>query len=107
MCAMQLSFYDLSRGALKCELVGRAVIRGTLGTPTCLSPGGGEGGSLFWGDTAGAVSLLSAAVDLPAKQLTHESSGDFQLIHKEHNDWVTQVFHILTLVYIRMCTCSP
>lgn len=108
-----MSFFDLSRGTAKCELAGRAIICGALGTPSCLSPVGSETGGLFWGDTAGAVSLLSLVPGLPAKQLTHEGSGtDFHIMHKEHTDWVTQVIRaflpvtiIYLCVYLYKCMC--
>lgn len=63
-----------------------------MGVPLCLSSAVDEKTeqeNVIYGDDSGAVIMLQCGrVDLPARSL---KPGDYQVVHDDHTDWVTQV----------------
>ena len=90
---MQISYYDISRGVY--DLAGRIKVSGTMGVPLCLSSAVDEKTeqeNIIYGDDSGAVIMLQCGRgDLPARTL---KAGDYQVVHDDHTDWVTQVQHV-------------
>ena len=93
---MQISYYDISRGVY--DLAGRIKVSGTMGVPLCLSSAVDEKTeqeNIIYGDDSGAVIMLQCGRgDLPARAL---KAGDYQVVHDDHTDWVTQVGHCVTV----------
>lgn len=89
MC-LQISYYDISRGVY--DLAGRVKVTGTMGVPLCLSSAVDEKSeqeNIIYGDDSGACIMLQCGRgELPARIL---KPGDFQYVHDDHTDWVTQV----------------
>ena len=89
---MQISYYDISRGVY--DLAGRVKVTGTMGVPLCLSSAVDEKSeqeNIIYGDDSGAAIMLQCGRgELPARVL---KPGDFQYVHDDHTDWVTQVQH--------------
>lgn len=87
---MQISYYDISRGVY--DLAGRVKVTGTMGVPLCLSSAVDEKTeqeNIIYGDDSGAAIMLQCGRgELPARVL---KPGDFQYVHDDHTDWVTQV----------------
>lgn len=64
-----------------------------MGVPLCLSSAVDEKTeqeNIIYGDDSGAVIMLQCGRgDLPARIL---KAGDYQVVHDDHADWVTQVW---------------
>ncbi|KAL0018315.1 hypothetical protein WJX77_008577 [Trebouxia sp. C0004] len=97
-----ISYYDISRGVY--DLAGRVKVTGTMGVPLCLSSAVDEKSeqeNIIYGDDSGAAIMLQCGKgELPARLL---KPGDFQYVHDDHTDWVTQVSNIHELGLV---TCS-
>ena len=87
---VQISYYDISRGVY--DLAGRVKVTGAMGVPLCLSNAVDEKSeqeNIIYGDDSGACIMLQCGRgELPARILR---PGDFQYVHDDHADWVTQV----------------
>ena len=74
------------------DLAGRIKVSGTMGGPLCLSSAVDEKTeqeNMIYGDDSGSTIILQCGrVDLPARSL---KPGDYQIVHDDHTDWVTQV----------------
>lgn len=73
-------------------MAGRVKVTGTMGVPLCLSSAVDERTeqeNIIYGDASGAAIMLQCGRgELPARVL---KPGDFQYVHDDHADWVTQV----------------
>ena len=100
---LQISFYDINRGTS--DLVGRVIAHGTMGTPLCLGTCTTERSDqeqLVYGNDAGEViMLLTGQRALPPKLLTNDAHNkDYEVLHAEHLDWVTQVCLIGCILFL-------
>jgi len=95
---LQISYYDISRGVY--DLAGRVKVTGTMGVPLCLSSAVDEKSeqeNIIYGDDSGAAIMLQCGRgELPARVL---KPGDFQYVHDDHTDWVTQVQHYISAFF--------
>jgi hypothetical protein len=96
---LQISYYDISRGVY--DLAGRVKVTGTMGVPLCLSSAVDEKSeqeNIIYGDDSGAAIMLQCGRgELPARVL---KPGDFQYVHDDHTDWVTQVHHYISAAHV-------
>ena len=78
-------------------MAGRVKVTGTMGVPLCLSSAVDEKSeqeNIIYGDDSGAAIMLQCGRgELPARVL---KPGDFQYVHDDHTDWVTQVQHYIS-----------
>ena len=99
---MQISYYDISRGVY--DLAGRVKVTGTMGVPLCLSSAveeKSEQENIIYGDDSGAVIMLQCGrPEMPVKVL---KQGDFQYVHDDHTDWVTQVRQFSACILCFIC----
>ncbi|GAB4819533.1 hypothetical protein N2152v2_006579 [Parachlorella kessleri] len=88
-----ITWYDLVRHSF--EYSGRLTLTGQLGAPQCLAvlDVGMPQPSIFYGDSTGAVIHLKCG--LPEQHTARVlGSKDYDIVHQEHTDWVTQLLDI-------------
>ena len=72
-----------------------------MGVPLCLSSAVDEKSeqeNIIYGDDSGAAIMLQCGRgELPARVL---KPGDFQYVHDDHTDWVTQVHHYISAAHV-------
>ncbi|KAF5835754.1 WD40-repeat-containing domain protein [Dunaliella salina] len=87
-----ISYYEANRGSY--ELSGRVYASGTMGVPQSLTLVTNESGEqLVYGDSKGEVNMLLCGTrEWPARDLiSTDEHQDYLTVHKEHNDWISQV----------------
>lgn len=87
-----ISFFDINRGSY--DLVGRVYATGTMGVPMCLCTiNEMDNEYVVYGDTKGSIMMLLCGTrELPPRDLISTTEHrDYEVLHHEHSDWITQV----------------